>query len=456
MSKKAWSGRFSAKSAPLMERFNASIEFDQKLYPYDIQGSLAHALQLQKMGVLTKTEYKKIEVGLKRILKEFEKGTFPIRIQDEDIHMAIEARLHKIIGPTAGKLHTGRSRNDQVATATKLYVKDHAQILLKNLTKLIKAFVKLADQYQDVILPGYTHLQRAQPVLFAHHLLAYVEMFKRDHSRLSDNLKRLNECPLGSGALAGSTLKLDRKLTAKVLGFSTPTHNSLDSVSDRDFVLDCLYACSVISLHLSRLSEELVLWSSQEFQFIILPNDFCTGSSMMPQKVNPDAPELIRGKTGRVMGNLISLLVTLKGLPLAYNKDMQEDKEPLFDTVETLELCLEVLNQMMPKVKPNAQNMQNATKHGFLLATDVADYLTEKNIPFRKAHEIVGKLVQHCLKHNKTLEDLTLKEYQQHHKAFEKDLLPRLSLKKSVNDRNTYGGTAIKQVKKQILKNKKL
>lgn len=456
MTKKAWSGRFSHKEAPLMEEFNASISFDQELYPYDIQGSLAHAQQLHQIGVLNKTELKKMELGLKKILQEFQKGQFKINLADEDIHMAIENRLRKIIGTTASKLHTGRSRNDQVATATKLYVKDHTQILIQSLTQLTQSFVKLAKKYPQTILPGYTHLQRAQPILFAHHLLAYVEMFKRDLSRLKHNLDRLSECPLGSGALAGSTIALDRKLTARLLGFKSPTHNSLDSVSDRDFVLDYLYATSVISLHLSRFSEELIIWSSQEFQFIELPIEFCTGSSMMPQKVNPDAPELIRGKTGRVIGNLVSLMVTLKGLPLAYNKDMQEDKEPLFDTCKSIEMCLAVLNLMVPKMKPHSDNMLQATKHGFLLATDIADYLTTKNVPFRKAHEIVGKLVQHCLKTNKTLEELTLSEYQKHHKAFDKDLLKRLSIKSSVNDRNTYGGTSIKQVNKQIQKNKKL
>lgn len=455
MSKKAWSGRFSQKESPLMERFNASIFFDRELYPYDIQGSIEHAKMLSSIGILNKTELKKMVSGLNQVKKEIDSGDFAFKYEQEDIHMAIEGRLNEIIGPIAGKLHSARSRNDQVALDIKLCVRDKTQLILNLLKKLQKSFVDLAEKNLTSILPGYTHLQRAQPVSLAHHLLAYYEMLLRDGSRFQDNLERLKECPLGAGALAGSPIAIDRKMTAKGLGFKEPTRNSLDTVADRDFVLDFISASSILMMHLSRLSEELILWNSQEFQFVILPEQFCTGSSMMPQKINPDAPELIRGKTARVYGNLMSLLTLMKGLPLAYNKDMQEDKEPLFDTMNTVEICLEVLCAMVPKLKFNKEKMYNATKEGFVLATDVADYLARNNLPFREAHEVVGRLVQHCIEEKCGLEDLSLEKLQSFSKVFKKDILEILNVKYSVNSRVSFGGTALKNVKKQIVKARK-
>jgi argininosuccinate lyase len=456
MTKKAWSGRFDQKESPLMEEFNASLGFDKRLYLQDITGSLAHAAMLKKIGLLSTIEHKKISGGLKQVKKLIDDGKFKFNLADEDIHMAIEAKLTKLIGPVGGKLHTARSRNDQVATDTRLFVREQNLLALQKLIALQKVIVKLAKKNLGTILPGYTHLQRAQPVLLSHHLLAYFEMLVRDFHRFSSNFQRLDQCPLGAGALAGSPIPIDRKNTAKALGFTEPTCNSMDTVSDRDFVLDYLSASSILMMHLSRLSEELIIWSSQEYGFITLPKGFCTGSSIMPQKVNPDAPELIRGKTGRVYGNLMALLTTMKSLPLAYNKDMQEDKEPLFDSADTINMCLDVLIQMLPGAKFNACKMQHATKEGFLLATDVADYLASKGIPFRKAHEVVGNLVQHCEVNNTYLEDLDLKTLKKFSSTFEKDVFKVLSIENSVNSRKSFGGTAISCVKKEIARAEKL
>lgn len=456
MKKKPWGGRFKRKENPLMEHFNSSLHFDKKLFKQDLEGSLSHVHVLEKIGALNTLEHQKIAKGLKKIGQEISSGKFVFSEVDEDIHMAIEKRLHLLIGDVAGKLHTARSRNDQVAVDTKLLVREHTQNVLVKIKSLQSIFVNLAEKNLTTIMPGYTHLQRAQPILLAHYLLAYFEMLERDFSRFFDNLIRSDQCPLGAGALAGSPFPLNRKWVAKNLSFGDVTHNSLDSVSDRDFVLDFLGAASVLMMHLSRLSEELILWSSQEFHFVTLPQGFCTGSSIMPQKVNPDAPELIRGKTGRVYGNLLSLLTTMKSLPLAYNKDMQEDKEPLFDSVKTVETCLDVLIQMLPGVEFHEDSMIKATKEGFLLATDFADYLAKKGIPFRQAHEIVGNLVQHAVKKNRYLEDFDLATLKKFSKKFEKDVFKTVSLKNSVNARKTEGGTAKSSVENEIKRAKTL
>lgn len=454
--KKAWSGRFNAKESPLMERFNASIHVDKRLYQQDIAGSIAHARMLVKIGVLTATEFTQIETGLLKIRAEIDAGKFIFSAAQEDIHMAIESRLTELIGALGGKLHTARSRNDQVALDSRLYVREQTQITLELLRSLQKILVALAQKNTGTILPGYTHLQRAQPILLAHHLLAYFEMLARDYSRFADNLKRLNQCPLGAGALAGSPVAIDRNGIAKELGFDDVTHNSLDTVSDRDFILDFLTAAAILMMHLSRLAEELVLWSSQEFDFVKLPEGFSTGSSMMPQKINPDAPELIRGKTGRIYGNLMGLLTTMKALPLSYNKDMQEDKEPLFDSVDTISDCLNILIAMLPSVTFNTEKMFAATRAGFLLATDLADYLAKKGLPFRQAHEVVGKLVRVAIDRHCGLEDLDLALLKKHCGFFDVDVKSTLSIKSSVNARKSIGGTATECVKKEIARAKQI
>jgi len=383
MASKPWSGRFTEKTDKLVEEFNASISFDKRLYKHDIMGSITHARMLAKVGILTKKEVDKIISGLKAIEKEIVAGKFRFTPDLEDIHMAIEKRLIEKIGPVGGKLHTARSRNDQVALDVRLYLRDEIKEIQSLIRDLQKALVNVAKKNLDCIMPGYTHLQRAQPILFSHHLLAYYEMLKRDHERIADCLTRVNVMPLGAGALAGSPYPLDRDFVAKELGFAKPTDNSLDSVSDRDFCIEFCGAASILMMHLSRLSEEFILWSSQEFGFIELSDAFSTGSSIMPQKKNPDVPELVRGKTGRVYGNLLSLLTTMKALPLAYNKDMQEDKEALFDTVDTVKDCLKVFSPMLTTMKINKKKMLNATKQGFLTATDAADYLVKKGVPFQ-------------------------------------------------------------------------
>jgi len=454
--KKAWGGRFAEGEAPLMERFNASLPFDKRLYAEDIAGSRAHAKMLAKIGVLTKAEQEKIDKGLAQVLDEINSGKFEWKVSDEDIHMAVEARLTEIVGAVGGKLHTARSRNDQVALDLRLYCKNYIATLRSQLNTVQNALVTLADSQGFVVMPGYTHLQRAQPIYWAHHLLAYFEMLSRDSSRLADASARLDLSPLGSGALAGSTFELDREMVAKELGFAGVTRNSLDSVSDRDFVAEILFDLSLLMIHLSRLSEELILWSSQEFSFITLPQRFCTGSSMMPQKVNPDAPELIRGKSGRVVGSLMSLLTLLKGLPLTYNKDLQEDKEPLFDAFDTVSLCLEVLAEMLPDIKARPDAMKRATAEGFLLATDVAEYLVTKGVEFRNAHEIVGKLVQYCLSKQKVLEKLTLEEMRQYDSRFSDDIFGWLDCEIAANKRKSIGGTAKVRVEEEIKRARKL
>lgn len=450
MKHKLWSGRFKEETDKLVEEFNASISFDKRLYRHDIRGSIAHAAVLADAGILTEKEAEKITAGLKSVEKEITEGTFAFTPDMEDIHMAVERRLTEKIGALGGKLHTGRSRNDQVALDIRLYLKDEIYEILSLLHDFKKAVTEVAEENIDVILPGYTHLQRAQPVLLSHHLLAYYEMFKRDTGRLLDCLERVDTMPLGAGALAGSPYNLDRKLTAKLLGFSKVTQNSLDSVSDRDFIIEFISAASIIMMHISRLSEEVILWSSQEFAFIELSDAFSTGSSIMPQKKNPDVAELARGKTGRVYGNLVSILTVMKALPLAYNKDMQEDKEPLFDTIDNLKVILKVYGPMLKTMKVRKENMFRATGAGFLNATDAADYLSKKGLPFRDAHRVVGEAVAYCSDRNKTLEDLNLSEWKGFSNLFEADIKDVVSIKHSVNTRKIYGGTALKTVKERM------
>ncbi|MBI5892166.1 MAG: argininosuccinate lyase [Deltaproteobacteria bacterium] len=466
MNKKPWAGRFTQETNKLVEEFNASIFFDNRLYRHDIMGSIAHAMMLAKVGIITKKEADKIVSGLKAIEKEIETcllpnepipdrsasgtGKFKFTPDLEDIHMAIEKRLLEKIGTVGGKLHTARSRNDQVALDIRLYLRDEIREVQRLIKELQKSLVSVAKKNLDCIMPGYTHLQRAQPIFFSHHLLAYYEMLKRDYERFEDCYKRINIMPLGAGALAGSPYSLDRDFIAKELGFLKPTDNSLDSVSDRDFCIEFCSASSVLMMHLSRFSEEIILWSSQEFDFIELSDAFSTGSSIMPQKKNPDVPELVRGKTGRVYGNLMSLLTTMKALPLAYNKDMQEDKESLFDTIDTVKDCLKIFSPMLETMKVNKQRMLDATKRGFLTATDAADYLVKKGIPFRESHHIIGKIVAYCIKNKRVLDDLTLKEWKGFSKAFEEDIKRAISVDASVNTRRIKGGTAFETVKKRL------
>ena len=450
ISSKPWSGRFTQGTNKLVEEFNASISFDKRLYKHDIMGSIAHARMLTKVGIIKKREAERIISGLKAIEKEIEAGKFRFTSDMEDIHMAIEKRLIEKTGPVGGKLHTARSRNDQVALDIRLYLRDEIGEVKGLIRELQKTFVGIAKKNLDCIMPGYTHLQRAQPILFSHHLLAYYEMLKRDFERLDDCFKRINVMPLGSGALAGSPYPLNREFVAKELGFTGVTDNSLDAVSDRDFCIEFCSASSILMMHLSRLSEELILWSSSEFGFIELSDAFSTGSSLMPQKKNPDVPELMRGKTGRVYGNLVSLLTTMKALPLAYNKDMQEDKEALFDTIATIKECLKVFSPMLRTMKLNKKKMLDATKGGFLTATDAADYLVKKGVPFRESHHIAGRVVAYCIKTSQGLEDLSIDEWRGFSKAFGKDIKEVISVEASVKSRKAKGGTAPEAVKRRL------
>ncbi|MDP2682607.1 MAG: argininosuccinate lyase [Deltaproteobacteria bacterium] len=447
---KPWSGRFTEATDKLVEEFNGSISFDRRLYRHDIMGSIVHARMLARVGIIAKKEAGKIIAGLKAVEKEIEAGRFKFTSDLEDIHMAIEKRLMEKIGPVGGKLHTARSRNDQVALDIRLYLRDEIKEIHRSIKNLQKTLADVARKNLDCIMPGYTHLQRAQPLLFSHHLLAYYEMLKRDYERFTDCFKRVNVMPLGAGALAGSPYPLERDFVAKELGFSRPTDNSIDSVSDRDFCIEFCAAASILMMHLSRFSEELILWSSQEFGFIELSDAFSTGSSIMPQKKNPDVPELVRGKTGRVYGNLTALLTVMKGLPLAYNKDIQEDKEALFDTIDTVKDCLRVFSPMLAAMRINKERMLDATKHGFLTATDAADYLVKKGIPFRESHHIVGSIVAYCIKTSQGLEDLSLDEWKGFSKMFDKDIKKVISVEASANSRKTKGGTALETVKKRL------
>ena len=451
---KIWGGRFQKGMDEVVEKFNASISFDARLYAQDIEGSMAHCRMLAKQGIISEEESSQILSALAEIKREMDRGEIPLDEVHEDIHTLVEKVLVEKIGPIGEKLHTGRSRNDQISLDARLYVREAIQRVAKLIEELQLVLVGLAGKNMDLIVPGYTHLQRAQPVLLAHHLLAYFEMLKRDGQRLRENLKRVNVLPLGSAALAGSTFQLDREMVAKALGFETISENSMDAVSDRDFVIEFLFASSVLMMHLSRLCEELIIWSSQEFGFITLPDAYCTGSSIMPQKKNPDLPELIRGKTGRVYGHLIALLTTMKGLPLSYNKDLQEDKEALFDTVDTVEQCLSVLSRLLKEVSFNEEKMKKATEEGYLVATDLADYLVGKGVTFRKAHETVGKMVLFAIDQKKELGQLNLEQMKKFERKIEKDVYDWLEPALCLKRRNLPGGTGPEAVKRSLQKAK--
>lgn len=443
-----WGGRFTEATDAFVQRFTASIQFDQRLYRHDIQGSIAHATMLAKVGVLTDAEKNTIIEGLQEVQADIESGKMEWSIPLEDVHMNIESALTNKIGITGKKLHTGRSRNDQVATDIRLWLREEIDLIAAELSRLQSGMITLAANEADTIMPGFTHLQTAQPVTFGHHLLAWNEMLERDFSRLQDCRQRLNQSPLGAAALAGTTYPIDRELTASLLDFSHPTRNSLDSVSDRDFAIEFCAFASILLTHMSRMSEELVLWTSSQFNFINLPDRFCTGSSIMPQKKNPDVPELVRGKTGRVNGHLICLLTLMKSQPLAYNKDNQEDKEPLFDTVDTVKDCLRAFADMIPAIEAKTENMLEAAKRGFSTATDLADYLVGKGVAFRDAHEIVGKSVAYGLETDKDLSDMSLSELQQFSNEITEDVFLVLTLEGSVAARDHIGGTAPNQVRK--------
>ncbi|GGK31850.1 argininosuccinate lyase [Caldalkalibacillus thermarum] len=447
---KLWGGRFTKETNKLVERYTASISFDQQLAEEDIEGSLAHVQMLGECGVIAAEEAEQIKEGLLKIKEKIQTGEVQFSVEHEDIHMNIEKLLIDEIGPVGGKLHTGRSRNDQVATDMHLYLRKKINRFVQLLEEVQQAIIKQAEAHVETILPGYTHLQRAQPVSFAHHLLAYFWMFERDKERFKDSLKRVNISPLGAGALAGTTFPINRRRTAELLGFDGVYPNSLDAVSDRDFILEFLSTASILMMHISRLSEELVIWSSQEFQFIELDDAFCTGSSIMPQKKNPDVPELLRAKTGRVYGHLIGLLTVLKGLPLAYNKDMQEDKEGMLDTVATLEGALQLLAPMLETMQVNTEKMRQAVQEDYANATDIADYLVNKGVPFREAHAIIGQVVLYAIQHKKFLLDLSLDEYRQFSPLFEADIYDILQPEHVVSARKSEGGTAFNEVKKQL------
>ncbi len=453
--KKLWEGRFSKESSKLLEKFNASITYDNRMYEEDIEGSIAHSKMLFKQNIINKEDQSLMEKGLLQIKNEIEEGNFQFEIEDEDIHMSIEKRLTEIIGNTAGKLHTARSRNDQVALDIRMYVRKETKEIKKLLLNLEYILVNLSEKYKTIIIPGYTHLQRAQPILFSHHLMAYFQMFKRDISRINDFLERIDELPLGAGALAGTTFNIDRHFTAELLGFSKPTENSLDSVSDRDFIIELAMIISVISMHLSRFSEEIIIWCTSEFSFISLDDSFATGSSIMPQKKNPDIAELVRGKTGRIYGNLMSILTTMKALPLAYNKDMQEDKEGIFDSIDNIKLSIEIFYSMLDTITINEEKIFISMKTGFLNATDVADYLAKHDIPFRQAHKITGEIVSYCENNNITIDDMSLEDFQKFSKIFKEDILTEITIKNCVNKRDSFGGTSIKNVEMQIENAKK-
>mgnify|MGYP001317341368 FL=1 len=453
---KIWGGRFSSSSNKLMEEFNSSILFDKKLYKQDIEASIVHAEMLCKQKIISEKDFKLIKTGLNKIKTEISNNNFTFSIKLEDIHMNIENRLVDLIGDAGKKLHTGRSRNDQVATDIKLWLRDNIDQIEINLKLLQKTLIDKSELYYDMLMPGYTHLQVAQPVTFGHHLLAYVEMLGRDRGRLTDCRKRLNELPLGSAALAGTSYPIDRDFVSKKLGFDKPTKNSMDGVSDRDFAVEFMSATSLIAIHLSRLAEELVIWSSDRFNFIKLPESFTTGSSIMPQKRNPDAAELIRAKPGRIFGNMLSLMTVLKGLPMTYGKDMQEDKEPIFDTARTIQMCIVNMDGMIKGLQPIPNNMIEALQKGFPTATDLADYLViNLDIPFRDAHHLTGRIVLLAEEKDCTLESLSLKDIQKIIPEADNKILDVLKIQKSVSSRNSYGGTAPKNVLKAAREAKK-
>lgn len=447
---KAWDGRFREKTHRLVETFTRSVMVDGRLYAEDIAGSIAHCKTLAKAKILTETEARKIIRGLDTVKRELDRGQFAFTAHDEDIHMAIERRLTEIIGPLGGKLHTGRSRNDQVALDIRLYLRAYLDTLHSRLLDLQRALVEKAAENRTVVMPGYTHLQRAQPVLFAHHLLAYVEMLERDKGRLHDARRRLNVMPLGSGALAGTNYPINRRYTAELLDFPAVTANSMDAVSDRDFMIEVASALSIVMMHLSRLSEELILWASQEFQFVDLPDAFCTGSSMMPQKKNPDIPELVRGKTGRVYGHLLNLLTVLKALPLTYNRDLQEDKPALFDALDTVASSLEVMAELMRHIQVNRERLISALQGGGLLATELADYLVMKGVPFREAHGITGRIVRTALDRSCEVTDLSLEELRGFSGRITQDVFARLTTVAAIDHKGQVGGTARARVEQRI------
>ena len=447
---KLWAGRFQKETDTLVNDFNSSIAFDARMYKEDIAGSIAHAAMLGRQGIIEEHEAEKIIDGLKAILADIEADKVEFSLENEDIHMNIETLLTQRIGDTGKRLHTARSRNDQVAVDFRLYVKQEIPKIIGMVLELEKVLIRKAEANLDTVMPGYTHLQRAQPTTFAHYMMAYANMLRRDVSRLEDCMARMDECPLGAGALATSTYPVDRFQTAAALGFAKPTENSMDSVSDRDFAIEFLSACSILMMHLSRFSEEIILWCSWEFKYVELDDAYSTGSSIMPQKKNPDVAELVRGKTGRVYGSLITLLTVMKGLPLAYNKDMQEDKECVFDAIDTVELCVPVFAAMLDTLTVLPRNMRNAASGGFINATDCADYLVKKGMPFREAYMIVGRLVNMCIKSGETLDTLPLKDFRSISNLFGADVYQALELKTCVNGRTVYGGPASDSVKQQI------
>ncbi len=442
MSDKLWGGRFQKATDKKVDDFNSSIRFDKRMYRQDIRGSIAHARMLGAQGIIPMEDSKKIAAELENILADIDAGKVEFLIDAEDIHMNIEKILTDRIGEAGKRLHTGRSRNDQVALDIRMFLMDENEEIAQMLIELMKTLTELAKKHTDTVMPGYTHLQKAQPITFAHHCMAYFEMFRRDYMRLCDCKERTNVMPLGSGALAGTTYPLDRRFVAEQLGFADITRNSLDGVSDRDFVIELAGCLSLIMMHLSRFCEELILWSSHEFSFIEMDDAYSTGSSIMPQKKNPDVAELIRGKTGRVYGHLMGLLTTMKGLPLAYNKDMQEDKEPIFDSIDTVKLCLPVFCDMIATMTVKKDNMLKGAKGGFTNATDAADYLVKKGMPFREAHSVIGNLVFYCIEHNKSLDDLSIDEYKTFSDIFEDDIYTAVSMETCVNDRKVEGGPA--------------
>ena len=447
---KLWSGRFGKETDALVNDFNASIQFDQRLYREDITGSIAHAKMLAATGILSAEDGAAIVEGLTGILQDIEDGKVEFTADNEDIHMNVEALLTARIGQAGKRLHTARSRNDQVALDFRMYVREQIPVIVGQLLELETVLCRQARQYQTAVMPGYTHLQRAQPISFAQHLMAYAFQFRRDVTRLTDCAARLNECPLGSGALAGTTYPIDRFMTAQALGFDKPMDNSLDGVSDRDYALELMSALSILMMHLSRFSEEVILWCSWEFKFIELDDAYATGSSIMPQKKNPDVAELVRGKTGRVYGDLMSLLTAMKGLPLAYNKDMQEDKEPVFDAIDTVEMCLPVFAAMLDTMTVRTDNMRTAAGKGFINATDCADYLTKKGMPFRDAYTVTGHLVAQCTAQGKTLEELSLDELRTASDLFDEDVYEAIRLENCMALRASFGGPAVAETTRQI------
>jgi argininosuccinate lyase len=446
MKEKLWGGRFSERTDTTVERFSASIDTDSRLYPYDIEGSAAHCKTLAKAGIITANEAATLIEGLELVRRELERGDLQFQDSLEDIHMHVEARLLQLVGPVAQKLHTARSRNDQVVLDVRLFLRHEAAKVVRGVTELKRVIVAMAAKHIDVVMPGYTHLQHAQPVLFSHHLMAYYEMFKRDGERFADALVRINVMPLGCAALAGTPYPIDRHYTAEILSFPAVSPNSIDAVSDRDFIMEFLSAASICMIHLSRLSEELILWSTLEFGFIEISDAFATGSSIMPQKKNPDVPELVRGRTGSVLGDLFSVLTLMKALPLAYNRDMQEDKLPLFRTVDTLQGCLDIYAKMLPNIRIRHDAMRRGASTGFLNATDLADYLVERGMPFREAHGCAGRAVGYAAKTGKELHELTLTELRSFSSLIEKDIFVHLSVEQMIDRRKSFGGTATENV----------